>query len=201
MFKCFYSAAAALVLTLVSALCAPVAMAQDFSKAAVVYFTTMSNVPDANPEYMGAVKRMALELGNQLNIPVMEIIAENPYGTSYKETAAIARKERETNAFPNLATTPDISKYDIVFVGYPIWFRAYPRPVATWIKSQNFTAKRVFLFTSYGESGWGSSLEEARTEMHGATVVPFMDLRGRELLKLTDRQIRRYFEKALNQIR
>lgn len=60
MFKCFYSAAAALVLTLVSTLSAPVAMAQDFSKAAVVYFTTMSNVPDANPEYMGAVKRMAL---------------------------------------------------------------------------------------------------------------------------------------------
>ena len=48
---------------------------------------------------------------------------------------------------------PDVKSYDIIYIGFPIWWGVAPRPVNTFIESQNLSGKKRRLFASSGFSG------------------------------------------------
>ena len=50
-----------------------------------------------------------------------------------------------------------MDQYDVVFIGFPIWFHATPAPVNTFLESYDFTGKIIILFCTFG----GSDIEEA----------------------------------------
>lgn len=50
-----------------------------------------------------------------------------------------------------------MDQYDVVFIGFPIWFHATPAPVNTFLESYDFTGKIIIPFCTFG----GSDIEEA----------------------------------------
>lgn len=82
-----------------------------------------------------------------------EIKTVNPYPDNYKECTAIAKQELADNARPALATKVENMKdYDVVFLGYPIWWSDMPMALYSFMESYDFQGKTVIPFaTSAGD--------------------------------------------------
>lgn len=84
---------------------------------------------------------------------VFEIKTITPYPTAYKETTEIAKQELAENARPTLAAqVPNMADYDVVFLGYPIWWSDLPMPVYTFLEGYDWSGKTIIPFaTSAGD--------------------------------------------------
>ena len=82
-----------------------------------------------------------------------EIKTVKEYPADYKETTEVAKQELAENARPALATqVPNMADYDVVFLGYPIWWSDLPMPVYTFLESYDFSGKTIVPFaTSAGD--------------------------------------------------
>lgn len=177
-----------------------VSFAYDFSKSAVVYFSTRNNTPNYDPAKVGSIERLAKEIGAQTNAPVLEIRTAKPYGETYDETAIMARQELADKTLPALAQDIAIGDYDTIILGFPIWFGSYPRAIATWFNSQDFSGKKVYLFVTYGSSGWAQSFDDTKAALPNAQVMQLFDRKGREVKAMSDEQVQELIKEALSKM-
>ena len=56
----------------------------------------------------------------------------------------------------------DVSSYDTIFIGFPIWWYVAPRIINTFVESYDFTGKTLVLFATSGGSGMGRTVDELR---------------------------------------
>ncbi|MCK0513823.1 hypothetical protein MXE38_02935 [Anaerobiospirillum sp. NML120448] len=177
-----------------------IAYAQDFSKTAVVYFSTRHNTPNFNPSKPGAVELIANEIGAQTGVPVLELKSADLYGETYDDTAAIARKQLENHDLPPLKEPVDIAQYDTIILGFPIWFGSFPRVVATWLGSQDFTGKKVYVFVTYGSSGWAQSFDDVLTALPNSEVNKLLDKKGREVQQMSKAKLTEFVQEGLGKL-
>ncbi len=101
-----------------------------------------------------------------------EIKTVKAYPQAYRETTEIAKKEKESNARPEVAGKPtNLKDYDTVFLGYPIWWSDLPMVVYTFLENNDFNGKTIIPFcTSAGSYMTG---KESRIADHanGAKVL------------------------------
>lgn len=64
-----------------------------------------------------------------------------------------------------------IDKYDVIFLGFPIWWSAAPTIINTFLESGDFTGKTIILFATSGGSGLGQSAANLRPSAPGADIV------------------------------
>lgn len=105
---------------------------------------------------------VAEHIANGLNADLYEIVPEEPYtdaDLNYNDN-----NSRTTNEMNDPSARPAISgsvenmeQYDIVFIGYPIWWGEAPRIVSTFVESYDFSGKTIVPFCTSGGSGMGSS--------------------------------------------
>ena len=74
-------------------------------------------------------------------------------------------------------SVPDVSSYDMVYIGFPIWWGVAPRPVNTFIESTRLEDKPVYIFATSGGSGIDYALNDMKKN------YPSLDIRGGKLLK------------------
>ena len=78
---------------------------------------------------------------------IFEIQTVNPYPADYQEMTKLAKEEQAANARPALATrVENMDSYDIVYLGYPIWYQDLPMPVYTFLESYDFAGKTIIPF-------------------------------------------------------
>ena len=83
----------------------------------------------------------------------------------------IAREEQSNGARPEIQNPlTDISKYDNILLGYPIWYSHIPNIVITQLEKLDFTNKNIYPFNTHGGSGVGSSLNDIKQYAKGANV-------------------------------
>lgn len=84
-----------------------------------------------------------------------------------------------TNARPQLATPlPDLSEYDTILVGSPIWATRLPMILHTFLEGVDLAGKRVLPFATYAVSGLGSAVNDYRGLAHGAELGEALALQG-----------------------
>lgn len=80
-------------------------------------------------------------------------------------------EEKNADARPEIANPiPDVSAYDTVFLGCPIWWGCEPMVVRSFLDQVDLTGKRVIVFTTHGGSGFGSVPANVRSFEPGAQV-------------------------------
>lgn len=99
--------------------------------------------------YSGTTKQIATALSEKMGADLFEIAPENEYSDVYTESnREIRRGER-----PALRQEPsNMDEYDIVFVGYPVWWHATPALINTFLESYDLTGKLIIPFCTSGES-------------------------------------------------
>ena len=103
--------------------------------------------------YSGTTRGVAEALSEQTGADLFEISHQEEYGNVYLQS----NREIRNGARPALSdTVENMDQYDIVFVGYPVWWHATPAPVNTFLESYDFTGKLVIPFCTSG----GSDIDE-----------------------------------------
>lgn len=95
---------------------------------------------------------------------IFEIKSTTPYPKSYQECAEFAKKERDANARPTLtATIANFADYDIIYLGYPIWWHDLPMPVYSFLESYDFASKTIIPFCTHAGSGLDNTDDKIRS--------------------------------------
>ena len=111
----------------------------------------------------GSTKVVAEEIQKMLDADIELIELENPYTGTYAETLERVKLERESGNLPALKPLKvDLSKYEVIYLGYPIWFGTYALPIASLIKDHDFEGKKIVTFCTFGSGDLESALEDLK---------------------------------------
>ena len=118
--------------------------------------------------YSGTTRRAAEALSSQTGADLYEIAPKEAYSNVYMQSNMEIRR----NSRPELAgTVENMEDYDIVFVGYPVWFHATPAPVNTFLESYDFSGKTIVLFATSGGSGFGKTVKNLQGSVSPSAVI------------------------------
>ena len=131
----------------------------------------------------GTTKGVAEHIANGLNADIYEIVPEDPYtdaDLNYNDNNSRTTIEmNDPNARPAISgSVENMEQYDIIFVGYPIWWGEAPRIVSTFMESYDFSGKTIVPFCTSGGSGIGSSASNLERLTSGATWLDGRRLNG-----------------------
>lgn len=119
-------------------------------------------------------KGIAEHLADGLNADLYEIVPEDPYtdaDLNYNDNNSRTTIEmNDESSRPAINGTVDnMDQYDVVFVGYPIWWGKAPKIMRTFVESYDFSGKTVIPFCTSASSGIGSSASDLEELTSGAT--------------------------------
>ncbi len=137
---------------------------EEAAKTLVVYFSATGNT-----------KAVAEEISRLTGADLYEIVPADPYtdaDLNYNNNDCRANQEmNDTSARPAIGSgVIDVSPYDIVFVGYPIWWGTMPRIINTFLDTYDLSGKTVLPFCTSGSSGITQSVSDFRAAEPGADV-------------------------------
>lgn len=95
-----------------------------------------------------------------------------------------SKKERDTDERPELkelGVNPE--DYDVIFVGYPMWWYTLPMPLYTFFDSYDFSNKTIVPFNTHEGSGDGGTYEIIKEFEPHATVLEGLPIRGKDMRK------------------
>ena len=126
---------------------------------------------------------IAEHIANGLNADIYEIVPKEPYTDAdldYNDNNSRTTIEmNDPDARPAISgSVEDMEQYDIVFIGYPIWWGEAPRIVSTFVESYDFSGKTIVPFCTSGGSGVGSSATNLEQLTDGADWLPGKRLNG-----------------------
>jgi len=120
----------------------------------------------------GATEKVAHELQKVLDADMEAIELENPYTGTYAETIERVGKERESGNLPKLKPLKaDLSKYDVIYLGYPIWFGTYALPISSLVKEYNFEGKKIVTFCTFGSGGLEPAIQDLKKALPKAEIA------------------------------
>lgn len=124
-------------------------------KALVVYYSAS-----------GCTKDVAQNIADALNADVFELVPSVPYTAKdldYMDKSSRVCREHEDEKLRDIklvaGTVKAWSSYDMVFIGYPIWWAIAAWPLNAFVKGNDFSGKTVVPFCTSGGSGLGRSGE------------------------------------------
>ena len=117
-----------------------------------------------------------------------KIFPKEEYPQDYEQCVIRAQKESEGNIHPAIKNPlASIDEYDVIYVGFPLWFRSYPRIIATFFDAFDFTGKIIKPFCTNEEGSFGIAELEMRAILKSATVKDGIAFHGFELEDIKER--------------
>ena len=123
----------------------------------------------------GATKTVAENMAKAAGADLFEIAPEQPYTAAdldwmdKSSRSTVEMKDRSCR--PAMAAKPDVSGYDVILVGFPVWWYREPSIIDTFMESADFTGKTVAPFCTSGGSGLGDSAKNMQSLAPGAKVL------------------------------
>ena len=120
----------------------------------------------------GSTKAVAQELQKQLDADIESIEAVKPYSGNFQETMQRGQREMQSGETPEIKPLKSIiANYDVIFLGYPIWFGTYAMPIATLVKNNDFAGKTIVPFCTFGSGGLNTSSDALKKALPKAKIV------------------------------
>lgn len=143
------------------------------SKKLVAYFSAS-----------GTTAAVAKSLSKAANADLIEIKPAVPYTRAdlnwQDQNSRSSLEMRDKSSRPALAdTAADLSDYDTVFVGFPIWWYVAPTIINSFLEAYDFSGKKIVLFATSGGSGFGKAVASLQPSAPRATIVEGAILNGR----------------------
>ena len=154
-------------------------------KQLVVYFSRVGeNSVNGQTQVIkkGFTEILAEKISQEKSAPMFKIEPVEPYPFSYDECVKRSRREDETGErVPYLHPLPNLDEYDVIYLGFPCWWRTYPRVVATFIRDYKFIGKTIYPFCTNEEGSLGLAEMELKGAAKGAVIKPGFACKGSEV--------------------
>lgn len=131
----------------------------------------------------GVTAKAAWKLSEAMGADLHEIKPKVPYSSA--DLNWMDKKSRSSVEMNDPSSRPtiaeklaDMEKYDVVFVGFPIWWYVAPTIINTFLESYDFSGKTIIPFATSGGSGMGKTNEKLEPSCPGATLLQGKLLNG-----------------------
>lgn len=153
-------------------------------KILVAYFSRAGQNYNMGNIQKGNTQIIAEQIADQTSGTLFKIQTKNPYPDDYDKCTEVAKKEKEANARPELANrVENIDDYDVIFLGYPIWWADMPMAVYTFLKSYDFSGKTIIPFCTHEGSGLADTKNSISKACPTANVKDGLAIRGKTAQK------------------
>ena len=131
----------------------------------------------------GVTAKAAWKLSEAIGADLHEIKPEVPYSSAdlnwMDKKSRSSMEMNDPSSRPAIAEKlPDMKKYDVVFVGFPIWWYVAPTIINTFLESYDFSGKTIIPFATSGGSGMGKTNEKLKPSCPGAVLLQGRLLNG-----------------------
>ena len=127
---------------------------------------------------VGNTMKLAQAIQQKTGAELFEVAPAKKYPADYDTCIDVAKKEQSRKARPAIAQDKDISEYDVIFLGYPVWWGDIPMCMYTFIEAHDWAGKTVIPFCTSEGSGAGSTDRTLKNALKGADVKRVMSMRG-----------------------
>ena len=134
-------------------------------KTLVAYFSATGTTA-------AAAKKLAEAAGADLYEikPAVPYTKEDLNWMNKKSRSSVEMNDKTSR--PELADkSAAINNYDLIFVGFPIWWYIAPTIINTFLESYDFAGKKIVVFATSGGSGFGKAVESLKGSCPGATIA------------------------------
>lgn len=131
----------------------------------------------------GKTAKVAGKLAAAIGADIYEIKPEVKYtkaDLNWMNSKSRSSVEMNNKSFrPAIITGDvDVSGYDTVYLGFPIWWYVAPTVINTFLEAYDFAGKKIVLFATSGSSGFGNTVSELQPSAPGAEIVEAKVLSG-----------------------
>lgn len=154
------------------------------AKSLVVYFS----VPETdNPNNMtrdednstvvvdgkvlGNTEYLATLISEKTKSDLFRLEPKKAYPTNHQELLQRAKDEMENDERVELKENIDLTNYDVIYLGYPIWNADLPPVIQTFLENNDFSNKTVIPFCSHGGSGLSRTPETIKEKLKDSKVI------------------------------
>ena len=135
------------------------------SKKLVAYFSAS-----------GTTKKVAERLAKAMGADLFEIKPKVPYSSA--DLNWMDKKSRSSVEMNDKSLRPaiagkelDVSGYDTILLGFPIWWYVAPTIINTFLEAYDFAGKKIVLFATSGGRGFGNTVKELQPSAPDAMIV------------------------------
>ena len=152
------------------------------SKSIVIFFSHAGDNYAVGNIEVGNTKIVADYISEIAGADQFEIVTHKYDGMAYTPLINLAKEEANNGDFPPYeGDAPDLSQYDTVFIGGPVWWGTYPQVMFTLFRDINLDGKTVIPFTTHEGSGLASCVSDVKREFPKAKVIQGFSICGHEV--------------------
>ena len=134
------------------------------TKVTVIYFSAT-----------GTTKKVAVSLSEALKSDLIEIIPKEKYSSNdlnYNDASSrVSKEHNDSNSRPAIANVIDVSKYDTIYLGYPIWWSDAPKIIYSFLDKYNLKNKKLFLFSTSASSNMTTSVNNIKNYQKDLNIL------------------------------
>ena len=124
----------------------------------------------------GTTKKVAQNLAKAVNADIYEIKPVTPYtdaDLNWRNSNSRSSVEmNDKSSRPEMvADNFSVKDYDVVYLGFPIWWGTAPHIVETFLEKQDFSNKTIILFATSGSSGMGNTDKDLKPSVSASTKI------------------------------
>jgi len=150
--------------------------------AIVIFFSHAGDNYSVGNIEVGNTKIVADYISELTGADQFEIVTRKYDGMAYIPLIDLAKKEAAAGELPPYeGQAPDLSKYDTVFIGGPVWWGTYPQVMFTLFRDINLDGKTVIPFTTHEGSGLANCVSDVKKAFPKANVTKGFDIHGHEV--------------------
>ena len=154
----------------------------NMSKSIVIFFSHAGDNYSVGNIEVGNTKIVADYITEIKGADQFEIVTHKYDGMAYMPLIELAKEEANKGELPPYeGTAPDLSQYDTVFIGGPVWWGTYPQVMFTLFKDINLDGKNVIPFTTHEGSGLASCASDVKKAFPKAKVTGEFSIYGHEV--------------------
>lgn len=154
------------------------------SKTLIAYFSASGETARLAKTLAGVTGGDLFEIKPQTNYTAADL---NWNDSSSRSTLEM----KGDKSRPAMAAPADVAQYDVVFVGFPIWWYQAPRIIETFLESRDFSSKTLVPFATSGGSGMGNTNAELAPSCKGAMLKE-----GKRFSSTKEAELKLWAEKA-----
>ncbi len=149
----------------------------------VVFFSHAGDNYSVGNIEVGNTKIVADYITELTGSEQFEIVTHKYDGMAYDPLIKLAKEEAKNGELPAYEGDIDLSQYDTVFIGGPVWWGTYPQVMFTFFKkhANDLKGKTVIPFTTHEGSGLANCVEDVKDAFPGANVTKGFSIYGHEV--------------------
>ena len=152
------------------------------SDALVIYFSRTGEQYTVGVIDKGNTAIVAEMIAEETGADLFEVLPEDDhYPMTYDALTDVAKQEQNDNARPVYAgEVPDLSQYDTVFIGAPVWWGDWPMIMYTVFENNDFSGKKLIPFSTHEGSGLSGFDKKLQSACPDAEVLKGLAVRGND---------------------